>query len=129
MALPSVSATSSGVSPPSDGRSSLLQEIGLRVHHALKLRDYSRADFRKDEAGQLWCLEANTLPGMTALSLLPKSAAAVGMAFPALCAEICRLALIRHNGRAPATDDEALAHDNESSAKGRDVLGKRSHKR
>jgi len=35
------------------------------------------------------------LPGMTALSLLPKSAAAVGMTFPALCGEICRLALSR----------------------------------
>ncbi len=91
----------------------LLQELGLRVHHALKLRDYSRADFRMDEAGQFWCLEANTLPGMTALSLLPKSAAAVGMAFPALCAEICRLALSRHKGRTPATDDEPSAHDNE----------------
>jgi D-alanine-D-alanine ligase len=74
----------------------LLQQLGLRVHHALKLRDYSRADFRMDEAGDFWCLEANTLPGMTALSLLPKSAAAVGIAFPALCAEICRLALSRH---------------------------------
>src|SRR5690348_14317021 len=59
----------------------LLQELGLQVHHALKLRDYSRVDFRMDDAGQFWCLEANTLPGMTALSLLPKSAAAVGIAF------------------------------------------------
>jgi D-alanine-D-alanine ligase len=61
----------------------------------LKLRDYSRADFRMDEAGQFWCLEANTLPGMTARSLLPQSAAAVGIGFPDLCDEICRLALNR----------------------------------
>jgi D-alanine-D-alanine ligase len=72
-----------------------LQELALRVHRALKLRDYSRADFRMDEMGQFWCLEANTLPGMTARSLLPQSAAAVGIAFPDLCDEICRLALNR----------------------------------
>jgi D-alanine-D-alanine ligase len=48
-----------------------------------------------DKAGQFWCLEANTLPGMTNRSLLPKSAAAVGIAFPDLCDEICRLALSR----------------------------------
>jgi D-alanine-D-alanine ligase len=72
-----------------------LQELALRVHRALKLRDYSRADFRMDEKGQFWCLEANTLPGMTARSLLPQSAAAVGIAFPDLCDQICRLALKR----------------------------------
>jgi len=81
----------------------LLQELALRVHRALKLRDYSRVDFRMDEAGKFWCLEANTLPGMTALSLLPKAAAAVGIAFPALCGEICRLAL---NRRAQGPTDE-----------------------
>jgi D-alanine-D-alanine ligase len=72
-----------------------LQELVLRVHRALKLRDYSRADFRMDESGQFWCLEANTLPGMTVRSLLPQSAAAVGISFPELCDEICRLALNR----------------------------------
>jgi D-alanine-D-alanine ligase len=76
-------------------QTSLLQELALRVHRALKLRDYSRADFRMDEAGHFWCLEANTLPGMTALSLLPQSAAAAGVAFPDLCDEICKLALQR----------------------------------
>ena len=72
-----------------------LQNLALRVHKALKLRDYSRVDFRMDEMGEFWCLEANTLPGMTARSLLPQSAAAVGIAFPDLCDEICRLALNR----------------------------------
>jgi D-alanine-D-alanine ligase len=77
-----------------------LQELALRVHRALKLRDYSRADFRMDENDQFWCLEANTLPGMTARSLLPQSAAAVGISFPELCDEICRLALNRKPGQA-----------------------------
>jgi D-alanine-D-alanine ligase len=72
-----------------------LQELALRVHKALKLRDYSRVDFRMDGMGEFWCLEANTLPGMTDRSLLPQSAAAVGIAFPDLCDEICRLALNR----------------------------------
>jgi D-alanine-D-alanine ligase len=76
-----------------------LQTLALRVHRALKLRDYSRVDFRMDGSGQFWCLEANTLPGMTARSLLPQSAAAVGITFPALCEEVCRLAL----NRAPKT--------------------------
>jgi D-alanine-D-alanine ligase len=76
-----------------------LQELALRVHRALKLRDYSRADFRMDENDQFWCLEANTLPGMTARSLLPQSAAAVGISFPELCDEICRLALNRQAAR------------------------------
>src|SRR6201995_967001 len=72
-----------------------LQELALRVHRALKLRDYSRADLLMDKAGHFWCLEANTLPGMTARSLLPQSAAAVGISFPDLCDEICRLAFKR----------------------------------
>jgi D-alanine-D-alanine ligase len=76
-------------------QTSLLQELALRVHRALKLRDYSRVDFRMDEAGNFWCLEANTLPGMTARSLLPQSAAASGITFPDLCDEICKLALNR----------------------------------
>jgi D-alanine-D-alanine ligase len=82
-----------------------LQELALRVHRALKLRDYSRVDFRMDGAGRFWCLEANTLPGMTARSLLPQSAAAVGITFPALCEEICRLAL----NRAPNTVRKPLS--------------------
>jgi D-alanine-D-alanine ligase len=74
-----------------------MQRLGLLAHRALKLRDYSRADFRMDSNGKIWCLEVNTLPGMTAQSLLPKSAAAVGISFPALCDEICRLALVRRS--------------------------------
>jgi D-alanine-D-alanine ligase len=73
-----------------------IQDLAIRAHKALKLRDYSRSDFRLDEQGRFWCLETNTLPGMTATSLLPKSAAAVGIRFPDLCEEICRLAIQRH---------------------------------
>jgi D-alanine-D-alanine ligase len=47
------------------------------------------------EAREFFCLEANTLPGMTALSLLPQGAAAAGIDFPSLCDRIVRLALER----------------------------------
>jgi D-alanine-D-alanine ligase len=69
------------------------QEMALKAHRALKLRGYSRVDFRLTEEGELFCLEVNTLPGMTATSLMPQSAAAVGMDFAVLCERICELAL------------------------------------
>jgi D-alanine-D-alanine ligase len=71
------------------------QELAMRVHRALKLESYSRVDFRMDPNGGLWCLEVNTLPGLTAGSLLPRAAAAVGISFPELCERICRAALAR----------------------------------
>lgn len=69
------------------------QELALRVHRALKLDVYSRVDFRMDDDGGIWCLEVNTLPGLTSASLLPRAAAAVGISFPELCERICRSAL------------------------------------
>ena len=68
------------------------RRLGLLAHEALKLGGYSRVDFRLTPAGELFCLEVNTLPGMTATSLLPQSAQAVGIAFPELCERICRAA-------------------------------------
>ncbi len=76
-----------------------IQELGVRVHKALKLGGYSRVDFRMDEAGQIWCLEANSVPGLTATSLLPQSAKAVGIDFPELCERICQLAISSCRGR------------------------------
>ena len=70
-----------------------VQALGLIAHAALKLRHYSRVDFRLDEKGGLWCLEVNTLPGLSSGSLLPQSAAAVGIEFAELCERICRAAL------------------------------------
>jgi D-alanine-D-alanine ligase len=72
-----------------------LQDAALRAHRALKLGGYSRIDFRATAGGDIFCLEANTLPGMTANSLIPKGARAAGMSFPDLCETICRLALTR----------------------------------
>ena len=55
---------------------------------ALRLSHYARFDFLLDGEGGLWCLEANTLPGMTPTSLLPQEAAAVGIAYDDLCETI-----------------------------------------
>jgi D-alanine-D-alanine ligase len=74
------------------------QRLALLGHRALKLRGYSRIDFRLDAEGELWCLEANTLPGMTSASLFPKGAAAADIGFEEVCERICRLALQEHGG-------------------------------
>jgi D-alanine-D-alanine ligase len=67
-----------------------VQRLGLAAHLALKLKGYSRVDFRLTPEGDLYCLEVNTLPGMTSTSLMPQSAGAVGIGFPELCERICR---------------------------------------
>jgi D-alanine-D-alanine ligase len=69
--------------------------LGVSAHRALKLGGYSRVDFRLTPAGEFFCLEANTLPGMTATSLLPQSARAAGIEFGELCERICRTATLR----------------------------------
>lgn len=78
-----------------------LQVQGLEVHRLLRLRDYSRVDFMVDGEGEIWCLEANALPGLTSNSLLPRAARAAGMEFPELCHRLVELALLRRRpGRA-----------------------------
>jgi len=72
---------------------STIQELARRAFRALKLRGYARIDFRMAPDGVFYCLEANTLPGMTALSLIPQAATAAGISFPELCERIVRLAL------------------------------------
>jgi D-alanine-D-alanine ligase len=70
-----------------------VQQQALAAFKALKLRGYSRIDFRMTTGGEFYCLEANTLPGMTELSLIPQGAAAMGIKFPELCERIVKLAL------------------------------------
>ena len=74
---------------------SKLADQARRAFSALKLGGYARIDFRLDPHGQPWCLEANTLPGMTPTSLIPQAAAAAGVLFPDLCERIVQLALAR----------------------------------
>ena len=70
-----------------------ISELALRAHTALGLGDYSRIDFILDEGkGDFYCLEANTLPGMTPTSLLPQEAAAAGIGYGELCEMIAKTA-------------------------------------
>jgi D-alanine-D-alanine ligase len=68
------------------------QMFALRAFRVLKLSQYARIDFILAQ-DQLFCLEANTLPGMTATSLFPKAAAAAGLSFADVCERIVELAL------------------------------------
>lgn len=70
--------------------------FALRAHDCLGCRDFSRVDLMMNETtGQFFVLEVNTLPGMTANSLLPKAARAAGLEMPALCLQMVELALAR----------------------------------
>lgn len=70
-----------------------MQQIAERVFEALRMKSYARMDFRMSGAGDIYCLEANSLPGMTPTSLLPQEAAAMGMSFEELCERILNRAL------------------------------------
>ncbi len=85
--------------PVADELADDMRRLALEAHRTLKLRDFSRVDFRMDEQSTLYCLEVNTLPGLTSASLLPQSAAVVGIDFPDLCESICREALKRAGDR------------------------------
>jgi D-alanine-D-alanine ligase len=78
-----------------------VQETALAAHRALGLEIYSRVDVLLRADGTPFVLEANTIPGMTETSLLPKSAAAAGISFSDLCEQIARLSLQRHAARRP----------------------------
>lgn len=73
-----------------------MQACAETVYRALRLKTYARMDFRMDNAFNFYCLEANTLPGMTPTSLLPQEAAAVGMDFSALCQKIIDISMEKY---------------------------------
>lgn len=62
-----------------------LQSEAVHASQVLKLGSYSRIDFLMDDKEQIYCLEANTLPGMTPTSLLPQEAKVIGIDYPELC--------------------------------------------
>ena len=78
----------------SDEDEQLMRELTVRAFDAIGGRGWGRIDFLKDETGRLYLLEANTLPGMTSHSLVPKAAAQAGMDFPQLCIEILKTAYV-----------------------------------
>lgn len=78
-----------------EAKTRLVQEHALRAFQVLDCAGYARVDFRMAPDGAFYCLEVNTLPGMTSTSLVPKAARAAGIEFPQLLQHICELATPR----------------------------------
>ena len=79
--------------PLTEAEVAALADATSRGFEALRLCGYTRFDFILDADGTPWCLEANTLPGMTPTSLLPQAAAAVGIGYDELCERMIMMAL------------------------------------
>lgn len=79
-----------------EGNTKKIQQIALEAHRALGLSVYSRVDFMLGRDGVIYCLEANTLPGMTPTSLIPQEAGAVGISYEELCEQIILLSLKKY---------------------------------
>jgi D-alanine-D-alanine ligase len=73
-----------------------MQKIAEDVFVALRLKTYARMDFMLSERNEIFCLEANTLPGMTPTSLLPQEAQVIGIDFPGLCEKIIEISLNKY---------------------------------
>lgn len=79
-----------------DTTTKAMQACAESVYKALRLCAYARMDFRMDGGHNFYCLEANTLPGMTPTSLLPQEAAAVGIDFAGLCQQIIDISMKKY---------------------------------
>lgn len=75
----------------------VLRRAAESAFKALNLQSYARIDFILDKTGEAYCLEANSLPGMTPTSLLPQEAAAEGIDYPSLCEKIIEVSLEKYN--------------------------------
>lgn len=73
-----------------------LRESAVAAYNSLHLDSYARVDFLVDENGEPFCLEANTLPGMTPTSLLPQEAAVEGLNYADLCEKIIEISLDKY---------------------------------
>lgn len=76
-----------------------MQEYACRGCRLLGIQGYARLDFMMKPDGSMYCLEANTLPGMTPTSLLPQEAAVLGMDFADLCEELIRISMKKYGSR------------------------------
>lgn len=79
--------------PISEEQTEQVMYAAVAAHKALQCRGMSRSDFILDSDGIPWILETNTIPGMTATSLLPDAARAAGISFPELCTKLIEYAL------------------------------------
>ncbi len=82
--------------PLSEKLTRQMQEYAQQGYKALGIEGYGRLDFMMDEKGQMYCLEANTLPGMTPTSLIPQEAAALGMDYPTLCEYLIEVSMKKY---------------------------------
>ena len=99
------------------GLTSGIQAAALKAHRALGCRDFSRIDCILNEANEPIILEVNTIPGLTATSLLPKAAGCVGISYDDLCERLaiaaCRRQVVPwerlHHPVAPALEHGVAA--------------------
>ena len=77
------------------GKTKEIQQLALRAFRAAGLQVYARVDVILSDGGEPFVLEVNNIPGMTETSLLPEAAAAAGIAYPDLCAQIITLSRLR----------------------------------
>lgn len=82
--------------PISEELTKKMQDYAVKGYHALGLEGYARLDFMMTENGEMYCLEANTLPGMTPTSLIPQEARVLGMDYPSLCEELIRVSFKKY---------------------------------
>ncbi len=82
--------------PISDEATYEVQTLAEQVARALKIDAYCRVDFILEPDGDLYCLEANTLPGMTPTSLIPQMGAEMGMSYGELCEKIIEVSLEKY---------------------------------
>ena len=73
-----------------------MQHYAERVAEVLGLNTYSRSDFLLNKNNEIYCLEANTLPGMTPTSLLPQEAGVLGINFNQLCEKLIEISLKKY---------------------------------
>ena len=73
-----------------------MQKYAVQGYHALGLESYARLDFIMTEDGEMYCLEANTLPGMTPTSLIPQEAKVLGIDYPSICEELIRVSMKKY---------------------------------
>ena len=77
----------------SDELTKKMQKYAEEVYRALRLTQYARVDFMMLANGDMYALEANTLPGMTPMSLMPQEALAIGMSYNELCEKLIQMAM------------------------------------
>ncbi|MDO4519113.1 MAG: D-alanine--D-alanine ligase [Eubacteriales bacterium] len=85
--------------PLSEELTAQMKKYAVDGMKALALDAYARFDFIMKPTGEMYCLEANTLPGMTPTSLIPQEAAAIGMDYPTLCEELIKVSMKKYESK------------------------------